>query len=65
MADCVHGCLSAPFLGPIRMTMKEYEKDTTHNMKRTEEQESVDGGRRKVKERTVDSLNKPSVKLVF
>lgn len=36
MADCAHGCLSAPFLGPIRMTMKEYEKDITHNMKRTE-----------------------------
>jgi len=46
MAGCTNEFLSAPFHRTIRMLTREYEKGINHNIKRTEEEESMDGGRR-------------------
>ena len=46
MAGLTHLFLFAPFQEPIRVIKKENKIDITHSMKRIEEQESVDGGRR-------------------
>lgn len=46
MAGRTHVFLFAPFQELISAIKKENEIGITHNMKRIEEQESVDGGRR-------------------